>query len=81
MTVPTLSLAARREAMKFGMAMAAMMPMIATTIRSSISEKPSCRLFFMFCSFKKSVTWLGSFPYGGARFFKIDNKIHARKKL
>jgi hypothetical protein len=34
------SLAARREAIKFGMAMAAMMPMITTTIKSSISEKP-----------------------------------------
>ena len=30
------------------MAMAAMIPMIATTMRSSINEKPSCRLFFMF---------------------------------
>jgi hypothetical protein len=34
------SLAARREASRFGIAMAAIMPMIATTIRSSISEKP-----------------------------------------
>src|SRR5256885_8478120 len=34
------SLAARREARRVGMAMAAMMPIIATTISSSISEKP-----------------------------------------
>jgi len=34
------SLAARLEANRLGMAMAAMMPMIATTISSSISEKP-----------------------------------------
>jgi hypothetical protein len=35
------------------MAMAAMMPMIATTMRSSISEKPSCRLFFITLLLKK----------------------------
>src|SRR5919206_4670625 len=34
------SLAARREARRLGMAIAAMMPMIATTISSSMSEKP-----------------------------------------
>jgi hypothetical protein len=34
------SLAAMRDRNKFGMAMAAMIKMIATTIRSSISEKP-----------------------------------------
>src|SRR5205085_8748315 len=34
------SLAARREARRLGMAMAAMMPMIATTISSSTREKP-----------------------------------------
>src|SRR5262245_34444636 len=33
--------------MRFGMAMAAIIPMIATTMRSSISEKPSCRLFLI----------------------------------
>jgi hypothetical protein len=36
------SLAARREASRLGVAMAATMPMIATTISSSISEKPAC---------------------------------------
>jgi hypothetical protein len=35
------SLAARREARRFGIAMAAMMPMIATTIKSSINENPA----------------------------------------
>src|SRR5437762_6598047 len=34
------SLAARREARRLGMGMAAMMPMIATTISSSTREKP-----------------------------------------
>ena len=40
------SLAARRDASKLGIAMAAIMPMIATTISNSINEKPSCRLSF-----------------------------------
>ena len=39
------SLAALREARRLGMAMAAMMPMIATTIKSSIREKPFWPLF------------------------------------
>src|SRR6266851_7556313 len=39
------SLAARLEASKLGMAMAAIMPIIATTMSNSISEKPSWRLF------------------------------------
>jgi len=41
------SLAARREARRLGMAMAAIMPMIATTISSSIREKPSWRFVFI----------------------------------
>src|ERR1044072_8714080 len=41
------SLAARREARRLGIAIAAMMPIIATTMRSSINEKPSWRLVFM----------------------------------
>src|SRR6476619_6337205 len=41
------SLAARREAKRLGIAIAAIMPMIATTMRSSISEKPSWRLVFI----------------------------------
>src|SRR5919112_5223968 len=43
------SLAARREARRLGMAMAAMMPMIATTISSSISEKPFWPFFVCIC--------------------------------
>src|SRR5260221_173368 len=39
------SLAARREARRLGIAMAAMMPMIATTMSNSIKEKPCWRLF------------------------------------
>src|SRR5688572_1384282 len=48
------SLAARREASRLGIAIAAMMPMIATTIRSSINEKPSWRLVVIrvWCSLK-----------------------------
>jgi len=34
------SLAALREASRFGIAMAAMMPIMATTISNSIREKP-----------------------------------------
>src|SRR5512138_3136869 len=40
------SLAAIRERSKFGMAIAAMIRMIATTISSSISEKPFCLRMF-----------------------------------
>jgi hypothetical protein len=39
------SFAAMRERSKFGIAIAAMIKMIATTIKSSIREKPFC--FFM----------------------------------
>src|SRR5882672_6191086 len=46
--VAEASLAARLEASRLGMAMAAIMPMIATTMRSSISEKPSWRLVVIF---------------------------------
>jgi predicted tellurium resistance membrane protein TerC len=52
------SLAARLEARRLGIAMAAMMPMIATTMRSSISEKPSWRLFvfiFLFVLLREKV--------------------------
>src|SRR6266568_2290459 len=38
------SFAARREAKRLGIAMAAIMPIMATTINSSISENPSRRL-------------------------------------
>src|SRR5215208_6827939 len=48
------SFAARREARRLGIAIAAMMPIIATTMRSSINEKPSWRLVVMliWCSLK-----------------------------
>ena len=39
------SLAAIRERSKFGIAIAAMIKMIATTISNSMSEKPFCFLF------------------------------------
>jgi hypothetical protein len=39
------SFAAMRDRRRFGMAIAAMIRMIATTIKSSIREKPFC--FFM----------------------------------
>src|SRR6476469_3702308 len=44
------SLAARREARRLGIAIAAIMPMIATTIKSSINEKPSWRLLVILVS-------------------------------
>jgi hypothetical protein len=42
------SLAAMRARSKFGIAMAAMIKMIATTIKSSISENPFCLLRIQF---------------------------------
>jgi preprotein translocase subunit SecF len=42
--IAAASLAAMRARSKFGIAMAAMIRMIATTISSSISEKPLLRL-------------------------------------
>jgi len=39
------SFAAIRDRRRFGMAMAAMIKMIATTIRSSMRENPFCGLF------------------------------------
>jgi hypothetical protein len=47
---PDASLAAILARIKFGIAMAAMMRMIATTINSSISEKPFCFLMNAFLS-------------------------------
>src|SRR5437763_6136375 len=48
-TEPTAdaSLAAIRERSRFGIAMAAMIRMIATTISSSISDKPFCLRIFV----------------------------------
>src|SRR5574340_407391 len=50
-----LSFAAMRERSRFGMAIAAMIRMIATTISNSISEKPFC--FFMYFPLSL-VTWV-----------------------
>src|SRR5712692_5126764 len=47
------SFAARREARRLGIAIAAIMPIIATTIRSSISEKPLSVLCRISLSFPK----------------------------
>jgi hypothetical protein len=48
------SLAETRARSKLGIAIAAMMPMIATTIRSSMSVKPFCCFIFSPCH-----AWLG----------------------
>jgi hypothetical protein len=47
-----LVLTLARELREQGIAMAARMPMIATTIINSISEKPSCRFFMLFKAFR-----------------------------
>src|SRR5271154_3814356 len=47
------SLAAIRARSKLGIAMAAMIRMMATTISSSISEKPFCLPWVMFWSFRR----------------------------
>src|SRR5215510_7694958 len=71
------SYAARREAIRLGIAIAAMMPMIATTISSSISEKPSCRLFFMsYSSGNRDEVEIFS-RTARHDFIKLQNKIHA----
>jgi hypothetical protein len=50
------SFAAMRARSKFGIAMAAMIRMIATTISNSISEKPFCfRILFSLVSIKNFV--------------------------
>src|SRR5258706_5975322 len=55
------SLAAGLEARRLGIAMAAIIPIIATTMRSSISEKPSWRLFVfisLFVLLKRESVWM-----------------------
>jgi hypothetical protein len=44
MAAPADSFAAMRERKRFGMAMDAMIKMIATTMSNSINENPFCRL-------------------------------------
>src|SRR5882724_3462901 len=51
------SFAARREARRLGIAMAAIMPMIATTMSSSISEKPFWFLFIIFRLLLEEISW------------------------
>src|SRR6185295_492820 len=69
------SFAARREARRLGTAMAASIPMIATTMRSSISEKPSCCLFFIYL-LQKSISCLhiGSLTTAERDFFRISKQ-------
>src|ERR1043166_6576724 len=59
------SLAARREERRLGIAMAAMMPMIATTMSSSINEKPFWFLLVIsfICSLRDKLVCLW-FPFG-----------------
>ena len=49
-----------RASRKFGMSRAAMMPMMATTMSSSISVKPFCRLRMRF-----NISWVSSPQYLG----------------
>src|SRR6266852_2433770 len=71
--VPTAedSFAAIRDRIKFGMAMAAMIRMIATTIKSSIREKPFC--FFMMLDI------LGKFYGARARYTIWQARDQSRK--
>src|SRR5229473_450335 len=64
-TEPTAddSFAAIFERSKFGMAMAAMIRMIATTISNSIREKPFC--FFMMLDLLGGMLWCQSTPLCG----------------
>jgi hypothetical protein len=59
------SLAACRDFRRLGTAIAAMIPMIATTINSSISEKPFCSFFIRILSplRLKSLNPLGECPW------------------
>src|ERR1043166_2833153 len=70
------SLAARREASRLGIAIAAMMPIIATTMSSSNNEKPSWRLVVMliWCSLKN----LGGFKFSRHRLSFVCEPRRAR---
>src|SRR2546428_7630901 len=74
------SLAARLDERRLGMAMAAIMPIIATTMRSSIREKPFWPLFVISFLCSLEIRWLFFFapPALGsnsidrsARFFHV----------
>ena len=62
------SLAAIRDRSKFGIAMAAMIKMIATTISNSISQKPFC-FSFIVAPFESN---LECFPRGTHRYSAPD---------
>src|SRR5436853_5383959 len=78
-TEPTAdaSLAAIRERSKFGIAMAAMIRMIATTISNSISEKPFCFRISIF-SPKAFVVVIGavSTAYRNSRTLRAEAKSY-----
>src|SRR5262252_6614356 len=63
-TEPTAdaSLAAMRERIRLGIAIAAMIKIIATTISNSINEKPFCVLFI--CFFSPRPEWIGAETFG-----------------
>src|ERR1700685_1929189 len=71
------SLAAMRARSRFGIAIAAMIRMMATTISSSISEKPFC--FFILLYFSKSESLSAS----GAAGLGTLNLLHSpcQKKI
>ena len=64
------SLAAIFERSRFGMAIAAMIKMIATTISNSISEKPFCLFRISFRSLREFVLGLvfNLIPYRGSPY-------------
>jgi hypothetical protein len=59
------SFAARREASRLGIAMAAMIPIMATTISNSINEKPFICFLFIFLGPEK--VWGMKLPPSPAR--------------
>src|SRR6266849_1513447 len=69
------SFAAIRDRRRFGMAMAAMIRMIATTISNSIREKPFC--FFMMLDLLEKFLWYQSTP----SIRQARNQSRLRKSL
>src|SRR5215204_2274880 len=68
------------------MAMAAIMPMIATTISNSISEKPSCRFFLIDFQLLQETVALSSaldrILHRGVRFLnQLQDKNHASNNV
>src|SRR4029077_8913823 len=58
------SLAAMRARRRFGIAIAAMIRMIATTINNSISEKPFCFFIFSLGCFQPAIDFLAQLSAG-----------------